>query len=158
MNPGLTIALSVLIGLTILIAILGLVFSRTRRKLDRLVAEKFDRREILGATIRANFFGVKSKGGAQIRGNGALVLTGDEIHFIRAVPLMEFSIPKSSIRKVSTPRSFNGKSVLVPLLCVSYDTEAGEDSVAWALPNTMQWKDAIERWLQHRGQGETVQP
>ena len=150
MNMGFTIAVSVIAGLLILFALLGLVFSRVRRKLDKLIADRFDRQELLGATTRANFLGVKSKGGAQIRGNGALVFTGSEICFIRAVPRKEYKIPVSSIRKVSTPRSFNGKSVLAPLLCVEYRTESGDDAIAWALPHAKQWKDAIEKRLQHR--------
>ena len=147
MNTGLTIVLSIILGLLFLFAVLGLFFSQIRRKLGKLVTDKFDKEEILGATTRANFFGIKSKGGNQIRGNGALVLTRNEIYFIRAVPQKEYRIPISSIRKVSTPRFFNGKSALVSLLCVNYDTEYGEDSIAWALKNTKKWKDAIEKMM-----------
>jgi hypothetical protein len=43
------------------------------------------------------------------------------------------------------PKSFNGKSVLVPLLCVNFDTEYGEDSIAWALKDVKKWKEAIEK-------------
>ena len=147
MNTGFTIALSIILGLSCLLAILGLVYSRIRKKLDILVADKFDKKDILGATTRATFFGIKSKGGAQIRGNGALVLTGNEIYFIRAVPQKEYKIPISSIRKVSMPRIFNGKSALVPLLCIAYDTGYGEDSMAWAIKDAKKWKEKIEEMI-----------
>lgn len=147
MNNGFIIAVSILSGLLVVFVILKLVYSGVRRKLDKLVAERFDKEEMLGATTRANFFGVKSKGGAQVRGNGALVLTRNELCFIRAVPQKEYKIPIGSIRNVSLPRIFNGKSVLAPLLCVAYDTEYGEDAIAWALRDAAEWKDSIEKMI-----------
>ena len=147
MNTGFTIAVSVIVGLLLLFAFLGLIYSRIRKKLRKLIANKFDKEEMLGATTRANFFGIKSKAGAQIRGNGALVLTRNDLYFLRAVPQKEYKISISSIRNVSMPRLFNGKSALVPLLCVNYDTEYGEDSIAWALKDAKKWKEAIEKMI-----------
>lgn len=134
-------------GLAFLLAILGLIYAQVKKKLHEVIANKFDKQEILGATTQANFFGVKSKGSAQVRGNGALVLTKKELYFIRAVPSKEYSIPISAIRKVSLPKTFNGKLTFVPLLCVHYDTKNGEDSIAWALKNAKKWKDAIEKMI-----------
>ena len=136
------------LGVLLLLIIPGLVFSRIRRKLEALISLRFVDEEILVATTRANFLGEKSKGGAQIRGNGALVLTRNELYFIRAVPQKEFRIPIRFIRNVSMPRFFNGKSIFVPLLCVTFKTESGEDSIAWALRNPKQWKNAIDRAIQ----------
>lgn len=147
MSTGITIAVSVIVGLSLLYVIMGLVYSRIGKELQKHIADRFDNEEMLGATTRANFFGIKSKGGAQIRGNGALVLTMNGLYFIRAVPQKEFKIPIKSIRHVSMPRFFNGKSAFVPLLCIDYDTEYGEDSVAWALKDAGKWKDTIEKMI-----------
>lgn len=147
MNTGIAVAIAVIGGLSLLFFFLRLIFSRTNAGLQRLIFDKFDRAEIIGATTRANSFGVKSKGGAQVRGNGALVLTRDELYFVRAAPREEYIIPINSIRKVFMPKVFNGKSVFVPLLCVDYDTEYGEDSIAWALKHADKWKDAIEAMI-----------
>lgn len=147
MNAGMAVAIAVLGGVLLLFLILRLVFSRTSKSLQKLVSDKFDRGEILGATTRANSFGIKSKGGAQIRGNGALVLTREELYFVRAAPREEYRIPISSIRSVSLPKAFNGKSVFVPLLCVEYDAEYGEEAIAWALKHADKWKDAIEKMI-----------
>ncbi len=147
MNTGFTIAVSVIVGLSFLFVILGLIYSRISKRLHKLITNKFDKEEILGATTRANFFGIKSKGGAQVRGNGALVLTRNELYFIRAVPQKEYKIPLSSVRDVSMPRFFNGRSVFAPLLCVNYDAEYGEDSIAWALKDAKKWKDTIEKMI-----------
>lgn len=147
MNTGVTMALALLLAMSLLFAVFGLIFSRIRKKLQKSIAENFKKEEILGATTRANFFGIKSKGGKQIRGNGALVLTRKQLYFIRAVPRQEYNIPIGSVREVSLPRSFNGKSALVRLLCVHYGTEYGEDAIAWAIRKPRQWKEAIETLL-----------
>ena len=141
----LLIAAIILLGLGLLFAILGRIYASIRGRLRKRINEKFSKREILGATTRANFFGIKSKAGAQVRGNGALVLTRNALFFIRAVPHKEFEIPLASIRKVSMPRFFNGKLALLPLLCVHFDTEYGEDSMAWSVPEAKVWKNAIEK-------------
>lgn len=127
-----------------LFALLKLVFSATRKTLENHIRAHFAREKILGATTRANFFGELSKGGRQIRGNGALVLTKDKVHFIRAVPFKMYEIPIKSITQISLPRSFNGKSVFSKLLCLQYKTDSGSDAIAWAVKTPENWKKAIE--------------
>lgn len=144
MSDGLVVAVLVTLGVLSLLAVLKLIYSRVQKKLEALVAEKFADEEMLGATTRANLIGVQSKGAAQIRGNGALVLTRKALCFIRAAPQQEYSIPVGSIRSVSMPRSFLGKSVMVPLLCVHFDAGNGEDAMAWALKDAPKWKETIE--------------
>lgn len=142
-----TIALSIVFGLALLLIILGLVYHLTRKKLTRAITERFEQGAILGATTRANFFGLKSKGGAQARGNGALVLTKDSVFFIRAVPQKEFEIPIASILEVSMPMAFNGRSVARPLLCLRYRRDSGEDAIAWSLKDSGKWKTAIQNMM-----------
>ncbi len=149
MSTGLIIAVSILFGLTALLFVLGRVYSNVRRDLEDTITEYFKKEEILGATTRANFLGVRSKGGAQWRGNGALVLTSDVLFFLRAVPKKEYRIPIRAITSLSMPKSFNGKSVLAPLLCVNYHADEGEESIAWALRNPEKWKAAIEARISH---------
>jgi len=145
MKTEFTVAVSVLFGTVILLSLLRLFFSSARKKLEHHIQENFDIREIVGATTRANFFGKQSKGGKQIRGNGALVLTKNEIYFIRAVPFKEYKIPLKSILEVSLPNSFNGKSVFSKLLCIQYKIGSELDVVAWAVKNPESWKKSIEK-------------
>ncbi|RJP76668.1 MAG: hypothetical protein C4522_17580 [Desulfobacteraceae bacterium] len=145
MNTFLIIAVSILLAVSFLLAILLIVYSGNRRKIEKIVQEKFTKEELLCVNTKAAFLGIQSTGGRQIRGNGAIVLTREALFFIRAVPCREYKIPIRSIKSVTMPRSFNGKSVLVPLLCVTYDMGEGEDSMAWALTDVMKWKAAIER-------------
>jgi len=135
----------VIIGVFSLLALLKFFFSSTRKKLENHIQKRFDKNEIIGATTNANFFGEQSKGAKQVRGNGALVLTKDQIYFIRAVPFKEYTIPLKSVSIVSLPNYFNGKSIFSKLLCVQYETGLESDAIAWAVKNPESWKKAIEK-------------
>lgn len=129
-NAGITITLAVGIGIVVLLFILKVVFFSVRKNLESKIQKRFDAKDIIGASTRTNFLGLKSLGGWQIRGNGALVLTKDELIFLRAVPEKEFVIPVKSISEISMPKSFNGKSVLAPLLSVRFNFGDREDEIA----------------------------
>ena len=144
MNKGIVIALSILGGLAALFMILRSTMGAVRKKLEAHVEEKFDKKEIVAASTGANFFGQQSKGGRQIRGNGALVLTKEALYFVRAAPLKEFSLPIQSITEVTLPRSFAGKSIFSALLCIHYRADEQQDAMAWAIKDPKQWKAAIE--------------
>ena len=87
------VAISVISGVSCLFLFVSLVVKSIRNKLNGYIKERFDKNEIIGATTRANFFGEKSKGGKQIRGNGAIVLTKSKLFFRRAMPFKEYIIP-----------------------------------------------------------------
>lgn len=99
---------------------------------------------------RANCFGVASAGVSQIRGNGTLALTGQELVFVQAVPQRTIRITRSAIIGVRTQRSFLGKSKGMDLLVVSYATPAepsavasGEDEAAWLVADLPAWLIAL---------------
>lgn len=144
METQFIVAISVIGGVLCLLLVLSFVFNSVRNKLESYIQKRFDKNEIIGATTRANFFGEKSKGGKQIRGNGALVLTKSQLVFIRAMPFKEYILSIESITQVKMPNSFNGKSVLSKLLCVHFNVEGAEDSIAWAIKNPEIWKDSID--------------
>ena len=153
-----TIAASVTIGLIVLFCLLRLILSTVRSNLQDQIRDRFPPEDILAATIRANFFGQQSKGGRQIRGNGALVLTRDTVYFLRAVPRKEYTIGMDAITAVSLPRSFNGKSILFyPLLCIHYTTCGGSDAMAFAVKKPDAWKAAIEKLVSAAGNGQSGQ-
>jgi len=127
-----------------LLIVFKISLSRMHRRMKILIGERIKEGEIIVATPSACFFGVKSLGSKQIRGNGALILTREELYFIRALPEKEFRIPLDSIKSVTMPRSFNGKSVFSPLLCVSYENNGKLDSIAWSVKNPDSWKKSID--------------
>jgi hypothetical protein len=144
MEKQVIIAISVTSGVLSLIFFLSFMFKSVRKRLEKHIQENFDENEIIGASARANFLGERSKGGKQLRENGAIVLTKDRLSFIRAMPLKEYIIPVKSIKHVSMPTSFNGRSVFSKLLCVHYSLKGKEDSIAWAIENPLKWKESIE--------------
>jgi hypothetical protein len=93
----------------------------------------------------ALFFGQKSRGAAQLRGNGTLVLEPSALVFKQWVVDRVFRIPYASILAIETPRSFLGKSQVVKLLCVEFRDDAGaEDAIAWRVHDLEGWIQAIE--------------
>ncbi len=135
------------IGLIILLlSVVGLAMlmrhvRKARRDIDDVISTRFQRDEILCLDSRAVFFGIASCRYAQIRGNGVLVLTGDELFFRRLLPEMELSIHIENIVKVDTPRSFLGKSIFKPLLRVDYRTPSGQmDAAAWYVRNLHEFR------------------
>lgn len=89
----------------------------------------------------ANSFGVQSAGPWQVRGNGNLALTEDELLFAQWVPDRLLRVPRRSIVHVSTTKSHLGKTIGRPLLEVTWATETG-DQDAIAL-----WVRDLDRWI-----------
>ncbi len=76
-------------------------------------------------------FGVESAGPRQVRGNGNLALTHDELVFAQWVPNRTLHIPRSSILEITTTRAHLGKTIGSKLLKIVWTNEVGErDSVA----------------------------
>lgn len=150
MEKAYIIIISVICGIVFLLFFISFILKSTQKKLEKYILEKFDKNEILGATTRANFFGLKSLGSRQIRGNGAIVLTKDKLFSIRAKPFQELIIPLENISEISLPTSFNGRSVFKKLLCIHYQKKGQEEAVAWALTNPKEWKLSIENIIKNR--------
>lgn len=89
----------------------------------------------------ANSFGVESGGPWQVRGNGNLALTEDEVLFAQWMPDRLLRIPRRSIVEVSTADSHLGKRIGRPLLRVAWTTDEGElDAIAV-------WVREPDRWI-----------
>jgi hypothetical protein len=119
--------------------LLGKALSEGVRKAARMrIEQAFPEGGFVLATDMANNFGVASKGAAQLRGNGALVLTSDALHFI-ALASDDLTIARSSIRSVSLVRAHLGKTVGRKLLKVEYDG----DAVAFFVEEPEAWVEAL---------------
>lgn len=92
----------------------------------------------------ANFFGVESRGKAQLRGNGHLAASPDEILFVMWLPRRELTISRHRVTAVERTRWHLGKSVGRELLRVRFTNDAGEgDSVAWLVRDLAAWESAL---------------
>jgi hypothetical protein len=144
--------IAIVVGVLVVVGlILVVVFAWVRafgRRHEQALRERFPTAQ---AILPANYFGVESKGVAQMRGNGALVLTRDELFFERWVPRMELHIPLSAITAVETVRSHLGKAIARPLLKVSYtNADGAADSVAWYVADAASVKQTLEERLPGR--------
>ncbi len=84
----------------------------------------------------AVFFGQESRGMAQLRGNGTLVISDSELYFRKWVPLTEYTIPLNRIESIESPKVYLGKSYGRPLLKINYRREDGQsDSMGWYVPD-----------------------
>jgi len=138
------IVLLVLLILVVTTAIQKFVLGYYRKRLLSVVENKFAGRKIILMALDANFFGQKTKGGKQIRGNGALVLTEDELWFCLAVPQRELSIPLNQITAVELKKSHLSKTVFRPLLSVSFNYQGRPEQIAWHVNDPEKWRGVIE--------------
>jgi hypothetical protein len=135
-----------LAGLIWLVAIFASkkALSSLENRLKPVIQARFAGREVMRAAYEANFFGLQSRGPAQVRGNGALVLLRDELYFLQAVTKLEITIPLADIEEASLVQSHLGKRIGRPLLRVDFRAAAGVDAVAWYVYDAADWKSAIE--------------
>jgi hypothetical protein len=117
----------------------GLITGRLRRRAGAHFAG-----EALLREDDANSFGVESAGKWQVRGNGNLALTKQELLFAQWVPNRLVRIPRDSIIEVRTARSHLGKTVFRDLLKVVWTTEVGtQDSIALWVKDLDGWLEAL---------------
>ncbi|TDO93936.1 hypothetical protein DFR79_10588 [Halanaerobium saccharolyticum] len=133
----------------VLLAVLYFIISRTISAVKRKRAEElfanYHKDRIIYFSKEVNFFGQKSEGRTQLRGNGSLLLTPDELHFLKWVPKKNIVIPLDNIEKVERVNSFLGKSKNRELLKVEFSNQQGEkDSAAWLLDNMHAWEQVIK--------------
>lgn len=139
------VALGVLAGVVLLAAASRLILLLLKGPLEKRIAAKYGPDEILLKDWKANSFGLESKGVWQVRGNGALVLTKDCLHFFLFLPNRELRIPLPAITEVTFTKHHLGKATLYDLLKVRFSGEDQLDSIAWFLSDPTAWKEKIEK-------------
>ncbi len=137
--------LLILLLITIIVFVVFIISIRNiivKRKKE--IIAKFKDKEILLISSNANYFGTETLKSFQIRGNGFLILTKDELFFQMWTSKKEISIPISNLRSAETVKSFLGKTVYTPLLKVNFKNEHNDsDSIAWLVKNLHQWAKTI---------------
>ena len=148
MNGVSRVVSSILIPITILVVVgISLLIIQKRAKAvgAKDIESHFpDPSTIWRTEPSANFIGLKSRGGFQIRGNGVLVLTAEELWFSRFALQLVISIPLNQIQDVCLVKSHLGKRVFgSQLLYVEFQTSEGVDAVAWFVAQPQEWQSAI---------------
>ncbi|MFO8182745.1 MAG: hypothetical protein R6U39_01095 [Candidatus Aegiribacteria sp.] len=135
------------IGFSLLLLVGLLLLLRARfRKAGRDVHSRYPEHVRLLTQPMANFFGLRSSGMKQVRGNGMLILTRSEIFFRMLLPSREFRIPLDSVTALKTPTSFLGRSKGRRLLQVDFTSFDGqEDSAAWLVEDPDRWDEMVRK-------------
>lgn len=140
--------LAVVASIALLLVGIGLVSRLTLKAIAGPLRERVEANvpssDVVRLDLGANSFGLSSKGPAQARGNGALVLTPTALRFFQLVPAIEVAVPLTDIREITLVRSHLGKSVGYRLVKVTFGTSGGSDAIAWFVPEPEAWAEAIE--------------
>ena len=127
------------------------MFQTIFKKRTDVYLKKFQHKNIILTSNGANFFGQESLGRTQIRGNGLLLLTSDELFFGMWLPKREYLIPLVSIHELESPKSFFGRTKFRPLLKIVFTNDSGEtDSCAWLVRDVKLWSKRIEEYVESK--------
>ena len=111
------------------------------------IMDKFKGKDIIISLKSANFFGQQSRKSLQMRGNGVLALTQEELYFEMWHPKKVLRIPTSAILKVEITKSFLHKSVFRKILKVVFQNEdREEDAAAWWVTSLDKWIEELEKF------------
>jgi len=132
------------VGLLAFLLVQRIILAVIRRVLRDDVRRRTQGREVIRQTFAANSFGLESLGARQIRGNGALILTREDLIFIMAFPRRETRVPLNTVTSVSLPRSHLGKTALRPLLRVAFQGPSGDDAIGLAVKDPEGWQQDIQ--------------
>ncbi len=138
------LVLGILVFVALVLAVVMVPIARRARRLGGEMETE------LGPGVRrkANVqgLGLESRGGAQVRGNGWLVLTDDELRFRMWAPDRETRIPLAAVSDVGTEKAWLGKWVGRRLLRVRWREANGtEDAMAWEVRDLEGWLAALRR-------------
>jgi hypothetical protein len=147
---GVIIVAGILVGVSVILVVTLVVVPRLATKamepsLERRVSTTYSSEQILLKDLKALTFGLESRGVLQGRGNGALVLTANELAWFRFVPeSSDFRIPRETITKVDTVTTHLGKSYGRNLLRVTFTNNGEPDSMAWYVMDLDAWTSKLD--------------
>lgn len=147
---ALQIATPILLGVGALVLVLALLTrwlkARMRSTGEAKVQARYGAAPPLRSSPTALFFGLQSRGRAQLRGNGVLALAPHELWSSPFAGADAIEIPIASILEVDTATSHLGKWIGGrPLLRVRFRRGDDDDVAAWLVDDLAGWLAAIER-------------
>ncbi|WP_428267366.1 hypothetical protein [Haliangium sp.] len=143
------IALAVVMLAAVVWTGIGWLRGRMQRAGERRVSERYAADVVRRSDPEANFFGFGTRGAAQVRGSGVLVLTPTELWFSRYAFRVDHAIPLERIDEVELVGSHLGKKILGrKLLLVRFHNQDGnQDSAAWMVDDPVAWQNDVLRWV-----------
>ncbi|MBI3968681.1 MAG: hypothetical protein HY329_23855 [Chloroflexi bacterium] len=137
--------LGVIIVILVMVIVIFLVVPKLVTKamepaLERRLSKVYAPEQLVLRDLKAVTLGLESKGVMQLRGNGALVLTANELGWFRFVPeRSDLRIPRENITKVDTVQTHLGKTYFRDLLRVTFMNNGRPDSMAWYVTDLGAW-------------------
>lgn len=126
--------------IVIFVVVPKLVTKAMEPALERRISKMYSSDQIILRDLKALTFGLESRGVLQGRGNGALVLTADELCWFRFVlESSDLRIPREDITKVDTVKAHLGKTYGRDLLRVTFTHNGKPDSMAWYVMDLGAW-------------------
>jgi len=136
------LVVAILVFIALAIAVVSISVSRRAKRTQTELEEELGDSIMRSANVIG--LGLQSRGRGQVRGNGRLVLTPEELCFRQWIPQRETTIPLAAVTSVGTERSWLGKWVGSKLLCVRWRTsDGGEDAMAWQVRDLDGWLAAL---------------
>lgn len=115
-----------------------------RRRVAAEVRTELGEERIRLLDDRANSFGVESAGVWQIRGNGCLAATDEEVLFVMWLPRRRIRIPRDRITAVDRVRTHLRKTIGTSLLRLRFIDDAGQsDAIAWFVRDLPAWEATL---------------
>ena len=135
------IGAGILVGvIMIFVVVPKLVVKVMEPSLERRISKLYSSEQIILRDLKALTFGLESRGVLQGRGNGALVLTANELCWFRFIPeSSDLRIPRENITKVDTVKTHLGKTYGRDLLRVTFTNDGKPDSMAWYVMELGAW-------------------
>ena len=138
---------SISIGIVIIIVLvmfaIRAVSAKMLIKVKEELTEKYSSEHFRDKTS-ANFFGLRSDGAGQVRGNGVLLLSDRMLIFRLLIPARWYEVRIENIFKISHPWSFLGKSHLSKLLVIDFTDDQGqENAIGFLVKEPDEWAKKI---------------
>lgn len=129
----------------ILFIFIRIILKRVEKTRAEKLINRIGEENIVLISSNVNYFGKKSDGIKQIKGNGILILTYEELIFEMWLPKKSFKIPLMSVESMETSKSHLGKTKFRPLLKINFRNNENEiDTCAFLVANLEKWKEKLQ--------------
>jgi hypothetical protein len=139
---GLVLAVPLLLVIVILAGVVAWLRHQKQQVINRWEQEG---RVFLNRPVGINFSGQESRGMAQIRGNGFMALTDQDLRIMRAGPPAEWRISHHQIKEVTLEPAFLGKRRGMRVLVVTFEQAGQRDRLGVYVRAAAAWKEDIAR-------------
>ena len=137
-----SLVLAILVVIALAFTVVLIPLSRRAKRVQAGLEEELGHSIERSANVSG--LGLQSRGRGQVRGNGRLVLTPDELRVCQWIPQRETTIALAAVTSIGKERTWLGKWVGSKLLCVRWRTPDGsEDAMAWQVRDLDGWLAAL---------------